>query len=530
MVNLISRRSLGSVAATGLAAAALSRRAAAAAQTLRIVLINDLTSLDPVFSTAAFVRNHGYFVYDQLFAFDDKGVARPQMVEDYSVSPDHMSYRFTLRGGLAFHDRAPVRAADCVASIRRWGQRDVVGKTLLAATESMAAVDDKTFEIKLARPFAFVVEALARATGSALFVMPERLANTPADVAITDPTGSGPFTLAPADFKVGDRVTYRRNETYRPRKEAADGLAGGKVVKVDQVDWMAIPDPATQASALQNGEIDFIEQPTPDVVGALERNRQIRTMAINPAGYQVWLRFNHVQPPFDDPRARQAMLHIVNQKDVLDSMGVRLSEQVPNCPAFFFCGTPLESRAGATGLGEPDLAKARALLKEAGYDGRKVVLLNATDLALNNAAGLTIADAMQKAGITTDVVATDWGTITQRRNRREAPEAGGWNLFITIANVLDGQSPLTNLYLASPGDSGLTGWPKDAQLEDLRRSWWEQEDAAKRQAILDQVQARATEVLPYLPAGQFRTLAAYRSNVDGIRPTTIPVFWGVNKG
>lgn len=530
MTNPLTRRRLLSTTAA-LAAATTARSAAAApGQTLRVVLINDLTSLDPVFSPAAFVRNHGYFVYDQLFAFDSKGVARPQMVEEHSVSPDHMKYSFTLREGLAFHDGEPVRAADAVASIRRWGQRDVVGRILTAATASLEATNDRTFTLTLAKPFAFVVEALARTTGSALFVMPERLARTPATVAITDPIGSGPFTLRLTDFKVGDRVSYRRNAAYRPRPEPADGLAGGKVVKLDQVDWLAIPDPATQALALQNGEIDFIEQPTPDVMPTLERNRQIRTMAINPAGYQAWVRFNHIQPPFNDPRMRQAMLHIINQQDVLDSMGVRASEQVPYCPAFFFCGTPYESRAGAVGLQKPDLARAQALMKEAGYDGRKVVLLNATDLALNNAAALTIADAMQKAGFAMDVVATDWSTITQRRNRREAPEAGGWNIFISIANVLDGQTPLTNLFLASPGETGLTGWPKDAALEDLRRSWWEEEDAGKRQAILDRVQARATEVLPYIPGAQFRTLAAFRSNVEGIRPTTIPVFWGVEKG
>ena len=528
MTRHATRREAIQAAGALLLAAAPSARAAPD-RTMRIVLTSDLTSLDPVFSPAAFVRNHGYFVYDQLFAFDSQGVARPQMVGEHAVSADGLHHTFVLRDGLLFHDGTPVRAADAVASIRRWGQRDVVGKVLLAATASLDATDDRTFALTLARPFPFVLDALARSTGSALFVMPERIAATPANVAITDPTGSGPFMLRPGDFRVGDRVTYTRNPAYKPRDEAPDGLAGGKVAKLDRVDWMAIPDPATQALALQNGEIDFIEQPTPDVLPTLERNRGIRTMAINPAGYQVWLRFNHVQPPFDDPRARQAMLHIINQADVLNGMGIGPAEQVPDCPAFFFCGTPLESRAGARGLGTPDLAAAGRLMKEAGYDGRPIVFLNPTDLALNNAAGLTIADAMKKAGLNVDLVATDWGTIAQRRNSRAAPDAGGWNLFITIANVLDGQSPLTNLFLASPGDGGLTGWPRDARLEELRRAWWEEEDAAKRQAILDEVQARATEVLPYIPAAQFRTLAAFRANVAGLRPTTIPVFWGVEK-
>jgi peptide/nickel transport system substrate-binding protein len=243
----------------------------------------------------------------------------------------------------------------------------------------------------------------------------------------------------------------------------------------------------------------------------------------------VWLRINHTQPPFDHPAARQALLHLVNQQEVLQGIGIRASEQVPYCPAFFFCGTPLESSAGAQGLREANPDRARALLREAGYNGQRVVFMNAADSPINNAATLVMSESFRRAGLNMDVPSMDWATVTQRRNRREGIDQGGWNLFVTVANVLDGQNPLTNLYLASPCEGGLTGWPCDQQLEDLRRSWWEESDAAKRQEILHRVHARAYEVLPYINAGQFRTLAAHRANVEGIRPTTVPVFWGVTK-
>ncbi len=497
--------------------------------TLRIVLINDLSSLDPVQSTAAFVRNHGFLVYDQLFALDSQGVARPQMVDTHEAAPDGLSHRFTLREGLAFHDGQPVRAADAVQSIRRWAERDVVGRALMAATASLDVVDDRTFTMRLSRPFALVTEALARPTASALFVMPERIARTPATTAITDATGSGPFVFQRDQWRVGDRAVYTRNAAYRPRPEPADGLAGGKRPLLERIEWLSLPDPATAAAALQRGEIDLIEQPSPDLIPTLERARDVRTMAINPVGFMVWLRINHTQPPFDRPEARQALLHLVNQQDVLNAIGVRASEQVPYCPAYFFCGTPLESAAGAVGLRAANLDRARALLGQAGYDGRRIVFLNATDNHINNAATLTMAEAFRGAGLNMDVPAMDWATVTQRRNRREAQDAGGWNMFVTVANVLDGQNPLTNLYLASPCEGGLTGWPCDAALEALRRSWWEENDAAKRAEILQRVQARAYAVLPYINAGQFRALAAYRTNVVGLRPTIVPVFWGVEK-
>lgn len=519
----------------GLAAAAMTFSiGAATAQpapsgTLRIVLANPLASVDPVVSTAAFIRNHGFMVYDQLFALDSQGEARPQMVGEHSVSADGMTHRFTLREGLVFHDGQPVRAADAVASIRRWSQRDIAGRALASATAAMEVVDDKTFTIRLSRPFGLVTEVLARPTASALFMMPERIAATPPNVAFTETVGSGPFIFRQQEFLPGERAVYVRNPAYRPRPEPADGLAGGKVVLLERIEWLGINDPATAAAALQAGEIDFIEQPTPDVLPLLARNRNIRTFQLDPIGSMVWLRPNHQQPPFNNPAARQALLFLVNQQENLQAVGVAPSEQVPYCPAYFLCGTPLESSAGAQGLREINVERARALLREAGYNGERVVFLNATDSPVNNAVTLTMAENMRRAGLNMDVVAMDWATLSQRRNRREPLDQGGWNLFVTVANVLDAQNPLVNVYLGSPCQGGVAGWPCDEELESLRRAWWEEVDPAKRRQILDQVQARATTSLPYINGGQFRRLAAVRTNIEGLRQTIIPVFWGVSK-
>jgi peptide/nickel transport system substrate-binding protein len=503
--------------------------AANAETTLRMVPISPLSSLDPVQSTAAYVRNHGFLVYDQLFALDSHGVAQPEMVQSFTVSPDGRDYSFTLRDKLSFHDGTPVRAADAVASIKRWQEKDVVGRALAAATASLEVTGERTFAIKLSKPFALVTEALARPTANALFVMPERIASTPSSTAITDATGSGPFIFDAASYRPGDRAVYLRNPAYVPRAEPQDGLAGGKVVKVDRVEWLSIPDAATAVAALQNGEVDYLEQPASDLVPSLERNPNIKLSLVNPVGFNIWVRMNHTQPPFDNAKAREAMLYLINQEENQQAAGIRASEQVPYCPAYFLCGTPLETAAGAKGLRAIDVPKAKALLQEAGYDGRKVVFLNPGDLAINNAITLTIADNMRKAGMDVDVATSDWATVTQRRNKRDPVAQGGWNIFLTIATVFDSGNPLTNLYLASPCTGGLAGWPCDQKLEDLRRSWWEEPDAAKRRAIVDAVQTRAFEVLPYINGGQFRALAAYRSNITGVAPTTVPVFWGIEK-
>jgi peptide/nickel transport system substrate-binding protein len=522
----MNRRTItAALGALALLGAAPSR----AETTLRMVMINDLASLDPVQSTAAYVRNHGFLVYDQLYALDSHGEARPEMVESQTVSPDGMTYSFTLRDNLAFSDGSKVRAADAVASIRRWAERDVVGRTLAAATASLDVVDDRTFTLKLAHPFALVTEALARPTANALFVMPERIARTPATTPITDATGSGPFVFQPDQWRAGDKAVYLRNRSYVPRAEPPDGLAGGKVATLDRIEWVSMPDASIAAAALEKGEIDYLEQPSPDLMPQLQRNPSIKTMAVNPVGFNLWLRINQTQPPFDDARARRALLFLVNQHENLDAIGIPPAQQDAYCPAYFLCHTPLETMAGAEGLREIDIPRARALLKEAGYAGQKVVFMDPSDLAINHAVTLTMTENFRKAGLNVDTPAMDWATLTQRRNKREPVDQGGWNLFVTVATVLDTGNPLSNLYLASPCKGGLAGWPCDQALEDLRRSWWEERDPAKRREILDQVQAQAFRSLPYINAGQFRTLTAFRSNIEGIRATTVPVFWGVTK-
>src|SRR5450631_2539008 len=110
---------------------------------LKFIPQADLRILDPIATTAYITRNHGYMVYDTLFAMDDKFQVKPQMVDKHEISKDNLTYTFTLRDGLKFHDGQPVRSADCIASIDRWGKRDALGQKLAEATEAWTAINDK---------------------------------------------------------------------------------------------------------------------------------------------------------------------------------------------------------------------------------------------------------------------------------------------------------------------------------------------------------------------------------------------------
>ena len=173
----------GSVAAAALAALLLpmAGHAQSAGKTLNFIPEADLKSLDPIWTTAYITRNYGYMVYDTLFALDEHFAVQPQMVETWTLSDDKLTYRFTLRDGLKWHDGTPVRPADCIASLERWMKRDVLGQTLPGVIGEMNVVDAKTFTITLKKPFPLLLEAIGKLSSNVPFMMPERVAKTDAN-------------------------------------------------------------------------------------------------------------------------------------------------------------------------------------------------------------------------------------------------------------------------------------------------------------------------------------------------------------
>ena len=235
------------------------------AQTLTAVKHSALRVLDPIMTTAYMSRNHGYMIFDTLYALDSDLVPQPQMVESHTVSDDGLTYKFTLRTGLKFHDGAPVTGEDVAASIARWGERDGMGQVLMSFVDSMSG-DGNVFVMQLKKPYGLVIDSLAKPSSNVPFIMPKRLAETPSTEPIPDQIGSGPFVWVADEFQPGVKAVYAKNEDYVPRDEPASWASGGKVVKVDRVEWVVISDDQTTLNALQAGEIDYWESPPNDLL------------------------------------------------------------------------------------------------------------------------------------------------------------------------------------------------------------------------------------------------------------------------
>src|SRR3954466_14908671 len=299
--------------------AALTVPALAEAKTLTAVMHSDLRVTDPIITTAYITRDHGYMVYDTLLATDSNFKIQPQMA-DWKVSDDKLTYTFTLRDGLKWHDGAPVTAEDCVASLQRWGKRDGMGQKLMNFVAGIEATDAKTITLKLKEPYGLVLESIAKPSSVVPFMMPKRIAETPADKAISEQIGSGPFKFVAGEFQPGVKAVYEKNKDYMPRKEAPSWTSGGKVAKVDRVEWITMADAQTAVNALQSGDIDFMENPSFDILPVLAANKDLKVETLDKIGFQTVGRMNFLYPPFDNIKVRRAAFLAMKQKDVLDAL------------------------------------------------------------------------------------------------------------------------------------------------------------------------------------------------------------------
>ncbi len=501
------------------------------ARVLRYVPQADLTVVDPVMTTAYITRYHATMVWDQLYGIDSQLQPQPQMVEGHTVEDDGRLWTFTLRSGLSFHDGEPVRGRDCIASIRRWAARDPMGQALLVRVAEMAAPDDRRFTIRLTRPFGLVLNCLAKLGPPALMIMPERLAMTDPFQSIKEVIGSGPFRFVPGERVVGNRVVYERNADYIPRPEGTpDWLAGPKVVNFDRVEWHVMPDPGTAAAALENGEVDWWENPPNDLLPALDRVKSIRIQDSSRLGTLGSGIFNHLYPPFDKTAVRRVILEAMSQTDLMTAAAGTNPEMWRAGVGVFTPGTPMASDAGMDIINNPsrDLGTLRKALRDAGYRGERIVMMVAADQAVQSAQGAVALDVLRKLGMDVDYAVMDWGTLVQRRASKEPPAKGGWNLFITGWSGLDMTTPITNQVLRANGAKAWFGWPDLPSVQRLIDAWVDAPDVVAQQRIAAELQREALVQVPYFPTGQYFSRTACRRDITGILQGQF-VFWNVRR-
>lgn len=504
---------------------ACSTTAAPAQSTLRVVPLNELKILDPIWTTAYATRDHGFMVYDTLMGLDENFRPQPQMADSWTVSADQLVWTFTLRDGLKWHDGTPVTAEDCVASLRRWAARDTLGQILAGLWTRLDARDDRTIVIELKAPFGLMLDVLAKQSSNPAFMMPKRVAATDPFKAIDDPIGSGPFIFKTDEWMIGSKAVYVRNPNYVPRKEPASGTAGGKVVKVDRAELVSLPDATTVFNALQRGEVDYWLQPPVDLLKKLEEMPRIKVTVNDSLGNLSILRLNHLAAPLSNKKVRQAILTAIDQSRVMLG-AVGDPKYFRTCYAMFPCGSPWQSPK-ARDFKEGDVQKAKAMLQEAGYKNEKIVLLQATDMATTNALALMVADTLKQIGMNVELQAMDYQTIVARRTKKTQIADGGWSGFTTQGIAVDFLDPFSILFSAN-GDKGWVGWVDEPRIEQLKRAFVAEPDVDKRKTIAANIEDLAYDTVAYVPLGMSTAPIAYRDRVKGILRSPLFLYWNIS--
>ncbi|NKE43987.1 ABC transporter substrate-binding protein [Roseomonas frigidaquae] len=523
------RRFLATSAGLVAAGAAPARAQRNDRRVLRFVPQANLTALDPVWTTAAVTSVHGYTVFDTLYGTDDSGRIRPQMAEGHSVSDDGLTWTIRLREGLRWHDGERVLARDCVASLQRWSRRDVFGQSLAAAVEEWGTTDDRTLRIRLKTPFPMLLSAIGKTASNMPLMMPERLARTDPFRQVTEMVGSGPYRFLQDEYVSGSRVAYAKFDGYVPRQEPAENTAGGKVAHFERIEWHVLPDSATAAAALQAGEVDWWDQVNPDLTPLLRRSRNLRVAVNDPAGYIGTLRFNHLHAPFDKAAVRRAILYAAKQDDYLRAITGNDPEIFSECHSMWPCGTPYgRETIPPELLGKPaDMDRAKQMLRDGGYNGEKVVIINPSDLPSIAPFGLVTADLLSRLGMNVELIETDWGSVVQRRVSKEPIDRGGWSIFHTWWPSPSILNPATSPILRGQGERGWFGWYSNPRVEELAAQWLQAPTEAEQAQLAEEIQQESFREVPVVPLGRYFIRTAYDARLTGFLKSASSYPWNV---
>ena len=448
---------------------------------LKFVPQANLSSMDAVAGTQYVVRNASAMVWDTLYGMDDKLLPQRQMVESEEVSADGLTWTFRLRPGLKFHDGEGVLAKDAVASINRWAARDPMGLMLKAVENELTAADDRTFRWVLKRPFPKMLLALGKITTPCCFIMPARIAATDPFKQIGDYVGSGPMRFVRNEWVPGAKAVFEKFPGYVPRQEPGSWLAGGKRILVDRIEWIVIPDQATAAAALQSGEIDWWESPISDLVPLLRKNRNVAVDIADPLGNIGVFRMNHLYPPFNDVRARRAILTAMSQQDYMQALVGDDDRLWKPLPSFFTPGTPLYTEEGGDVLKGPrNFDAAKKLLAQSGYSGQPVDLPGGAGHPNHQGARRHHCRPLEASRHECRFRRARLGHGRRPPRRQDAARPG------RLANVphldagADCMNPASDFFIRANGDKAWFGWPDVPEVEAQVSAWLEAKTSPTR--------------------------------------------------
>jgi peptide/nickel transport system substrate-binding protein len=429
----------------------------------------------------------------------------PMLAAGHTVSDDGLVYTFTLRRGVLFHHGKELTAADAVASLQRWGKFHSFGKDFFTRVAAVTPLDTYTLQMRLHAPTVLVLPALVYGA----LIYPKEVLDEAGDSEVKRPIGMGPFKVA--EYHPGASLTLVRFAQYQARPEPPNGYGGGKTAWVDTLRFVFLHDP-DRPTAIASGEVDVADLP-PYYYDHFTAYPDI-TVHIIEAPLETAMMLNKKQGVFTNVQMRQAVLAALD----MDALLRAVSEN----PKLYYHDASLEPRVspwwtdvGRERYNQPDKAKARRLLQEAGYQGQPVryIALRGARLALPT------KQQLEDAGFTVDLQVVNDVTVSQRVRNPDL-----WDAYTAYFSFR--VDPL--LHSRFRCDSAPGGWNCDPDFAQLARAMETERRFEKRYRLWQDLQRLFWERVPYIHYGHASRFVAMRKHVHG-RPFDMPIpyFWNV---
>ncbi len=479
--------------------------------TLKIAIDSDPPTLD-VHSTRAtlsvFVAGN---MYEGLYAFTKNGEIKPMLASSMpDISADGMVYTIPLRKDIVFHNGKSMTSSDVAASLNRWGKVASYGKQLFAHIDSVSATDAYTIVITLKEQWGTLMNSLAMLLGGPVIYPEEICTKYPAKPS-AEYIGTGPYMFV--EWRPNDHITLKRFDGYKPLNGESDGYTGRKNAYLDQLVFYGISEEAVRVNGVEGGEYDFADFVPSDEYERLKDEKQIKTFISPPRAWFVFV-MNTKFGPTKNKKIRQAMLATM---DVEGTMAAGYGDQIfwRVDPSLALKEQVWHSTAGQASYNQKNINKAKALLKEAGYKGEKIVWM-AGPLEYN--LSLAAKANMEKAGLNIDLQSMEWATLLSRRKNPEL-----WHMFSSGFTAKADPSLTTAMNLKYGA-----GW-SDPRAKELFVQFCTEADFSNRYKILEQFQELVYDEVPYIKVGDYKNLRISSNKVQGFANSLYLYFFNVWK-
>ena len=477
---------------------------------LKAGMIGEAPTLDLHATTAVITQQITWHIYETLYTLDKNLSPIPMLAEGHVVGDNGRRYTIALRKGVRFHNGKEMTSADVVPSLQHWSKLATPGKAIWKNVEAIEAKDPSTVVIYLKEPSGSLLFALGWPNNGAA-IYPKEVLAAAGDGPVKEYIGTGPYRFV--EHKPDRHVRLARFKDYSARSEPPNGYGGKRTAYIDEIYFIPVPEASVRLAGTETAEYNFALSIRQDQADRIKGQPALEAHVVKPYGWITAVP-NHKEGVMANKKVRQAFQAVLDMEPIM-SAGIGNKAFYRLDGALFYPEQPLfHSQAGVTGYNLKNKARARQLLKEAGYTGQPVRWITTKEYEWMYNTALMSSQQMEDVGFKVDLQVLDWATLVQRRGKPEL-----FDIFSTGFTLNPDPAIATAIQCNWPGWWCLE--EKDKLLADLAR----ESDPRKRRAIIEKVQALFYEDVGRIKFGDYFDLWVTRKEVRGFKPGPYLYFW-----